>query len=39
MNGRLLIRSQGLEVAYGRRPYDIAQTSITSIYEREKKGK
>jgi hypothetical protein len=32
-DGRLVIRSQGLEVTYNRRPYNIAETSITSIYD------
>jgi hypothetical protein len=32
-NGRLIIRSHDLEVSYDRKPYDIAQTTITSIYE------
>jgi hypothetical protein len=32
-DGRLIIRSQDLELVYNRRPYDIAQTSITLIYE------
>jgi hypothetical protein len=32
-NGRLIIRSQDLEVSYDCKPYDIAQTSIVSIYE------
>jgi hypothetical protein len=32
-NGRLIIRSQDLEVSYDCKPYDIAQTSIASIYE------
>jgi hypothetical protein len=32
-NGRLIIRSQDLEVTYDRSPYDITQTTITSIYE------
>jgi hypothetical protein len=32
-NGRLIIRSQDLEVTYNRKPYDISHTIITSIYE------
>lgn len=32
-NGRLIIRSHDLEVQYDHKPYDIAQTTITSIYE------
>ena len=32
-NGRLVVHSQDLEVTYNRRPYDITQTTITSIYE------
>ena len=32
-NGRLIIRSQDLELTYDRKPYDISQTTIKSIYE------
>lgn len=32
-DGRLLIRSQGLELAYNRRPDNVTEHSITSIYE------
>ena len=32
-DGRLIIRSLDLEVTYDRKPYDISQTTIKSIYE------
>ncbi len=32
-DGRFIIRSQDLELTYDRKPYDISQTTIKSIYE------